>query len=319
MQWIIQSKTCYRINKLPRLKLVANACSSQHIPHTSNLFPYFCFMSLINKPAILKYPIVLSIPHAGTQFPENIQEQFKKELLPPDDTDWYVGWLYDFAASMGIATISAIYSRWVIDLNRDPAGKNLYNDGRLITTLCPVTDFTGTKIYNDERDEVNYMEAFWRKEIYFYPYHNALQVLLDEVKQSFGGVLLWDCHSVRRHVPAIFPDPLPDLILGSADNTSAAQHITDKAFALLSETPYSLHHNHPFKGGHITRYFGKPDEHQHALQLEMSKQIYMQDDERAYKPESAKEVSNMLQQTLTAMGEYLLELYPKKENEVLLL
>ena len=76
--------------------------------------------------------------------------------------------------------------------------------------------------------------------------------------------------------------PFPDLILGSADGTSASYEIINKALELLGNTGYSFSHNHPFKGGYITRYFGKPQEGQHALQLEMAKPLYMDDSERLY-------------------------------------
>ena len=276
-------------------------------------------MSIINKPAIIKFPIVLSIPHTGIQFPEKIKNDFKQHLLQPDDTDWKVNWLYDFAASEGIATISAIYSRWVIDVNRYPGGEVLYNDGRMITGLCPVTDFAGNKIYNDDRSEVAPIEVQWRKDIFFYPYQNAVQVLLEEVKEKFGGVLLWDCHSIRRHIPSLQSEPIPDLILGSADGISASADIIEKALSLLQQSSYSLSHNHPFKGGYITRHFGKPHLHQHALQLEMVKQLYMDDEERNYEPAKANAVRYLLKETLLTLGNYLLQIYPKKDEQILLL
>ena len=71
----------------------------------------------------------------------------------PDDTDWYLEKLYDFAASMGVTVIEAVYSRWVIDLNRTPQNKNLYNDGRIITALCPTTDFLGDPLYKSREFE----------------------------------------------------------------------------------------------------------------------------------------------------------------------
>ena len=71
-------------------------------------------------------PILISVPHCGTAFPEELIDQYNTSLLPsPDDTDWYVDRLYDFAPAMGITMITAHYSRWVIDLNRDPQSKPL--------------------------------------------------------------------------------------------------------------------------------------------------------------------------------------------------
>src|SRR5690349_3658565 len=112
-------------------------------------------------------PVILSIPHCGTEFPDDILPEYKKELLPPDDTDWFVDQLYAFASQMGITIIKAVYSRWVVDLNRNPDGQSLYNDGRLITALCPTTNFLGQSIYIDERQVVTPEEVQRRKEFYF--------------------------------------------------------------------------------------------------------------------------------------------------------
>ena len=100
-------------------------------------------------------PIVISVPHCGTVFPDEIKSEFDQTLIArPDDTDWFVDQLYDFAPAMGMTMISATYSRWVIDLNRDPESKPLYTDGRIITGLCPVTNFLGQALYKDKRTEV---------------------------------------------------------------------------------------------------------------------------------------------------------------------
>ncbi len=259
----------------------------------------------IKRQEKIKLPIVLSIPHAGTYFPEDIQAEMKTGLLPPDDTDWFVDKLYDFANDLGILTISANYNRWVIDLNRNPDSTPLYNDGRVITELCTTTDFLGNTIYKDERNKITTDEINRRKKLYFTPYHNALQQLLNEVKQQFGSVLLWDCHSIRRHVPSIYKHPFPDLILGSADGTSASSHIIDLALQMLQKSRHSVSHNHPFKGGYITRHFGKPEHHQHALQLEMAKPLYMDDNERDFDEQRADKTRDLLGKTITSLGKSL--------------
>ena len=108
--------------------------------------PYFLI-----EPAGKKVPIILSSPHSGTEFPGELKAQFRAELMAqPDDTDWFVHDLYNFAPALGITVIHAKYSRWVIDLNRDPESIPLYTDGRIITELVPKTDFLGNEIYVDK-------------------------------------------------------------------------------------------------------------------------------------------------------------------------
>lgn len=245
-----------------------------------------------------KLPIVLSVPHAGTMIPQAIQSELKEALLPADDTDWFVDQLYEFAPQLGITMIVAQNSRWVIDLNRDPAGKPLYQDGRVITGLCPATNFLGEPIYKDARTSVAEEEVARRRALYFDPYHSALNNLLQETKTTFGHVLLWDCHSIRKNVPSISNEPFADLILGTVDGTSAAPEIIANTVSQLQNSSYSFSMNNPFKGGFITRCFGKPEANQHALQLEMAKVNYMDDREERYDAKRAASMQSLLIKTI---------------------
>jgi N-formylglutamate deformylase len=257
---------------------------------------------VITPPTVQEVPVVISVPHCGVAFPDEIKGQFKEELIQvPDDTDWFVDRLYEFAPSMGATMIKAVHSRWVIDLNRDPTGTPLYHDGRIITNLCPTTTFLGQPLYKDQRQEIDSPEVERRVREYFQPYHNKVQELLDELRQKFGRVLLWDCHSIRQYVPTIQKERFPDLILGSADGKSASAEIVETALKNLGSSGYGLSHNSPFKGGFITRYFGRPEENQHALQLEMNKVNYMDDTETKYDEVRAEKIRNTLKKTLLAL------------------
>lgn len=260
----------------------------------------------IVSPTSQEVPILLSVPHSGTKFPEEIRSQFKSELAAaPDDTDWFVETLYDFAPEIGITVIAADYCRWVIDLNRDPQSKPLYNDGRLITALCPTTTFTGIPLYRDERKVVDASEVSRRIKEFFDPYHQQINTLLQDLKSRHGRVLLWDCHSIRRHVSTIAPDPFPDLILGDVDGTSASPGLIEAVMTTLDHSTHSIGHNHPFKGGYITRSFGQPGNHQHALQLEMSKVNYMDDSETRYDGNRASKIRDLLKQNFERILETL--------------
>jgi N-formylglutamate deformylase len=247
------------------------------------------------RPTAAPVPLVLSVPHCGVEFPPLLIEEFVPALIEqPDDTDWFVHRLYDFAPAMGITLVHARYSRWVIDLNRDPDGAPLYSDGRLITGLCPTTTFLGEPLYRDRRTEVSEDEIKRRRETYFDPYHQQLGEELNALKQEFGTALLWDCHSIRQVVPSIQKEKFPDLILGDADGKSASASLIDVSVKVLGESKYSFNHNHPFKGGYITRHFGQPQNGIHALQLEMTKLNYMDDSETSYHWQRAGAMATLL-------------------------
>ncbi|PTN07367.1 N-formylglutamate amidohydrolase [Mangrovibacterium marinum] len=260
----------------------------------------------ITRPAEIHSPIVLSIPHSGTEIPEELREEFKTEMLPADDTDWFVDDLYAFGKELGILTIKANYSRLLIDLNRNLDGVPLYSDGRVITSVCPATDFNGTPIYTDERISVSSEEIKRRKEKYFSPYYAAVQSLLDEVHQKFGVALLWDCHSIRRYVPGVRTEKFPDLILGTADGATVPVELEQLVSRKLASGNYQLSLNTPFKGGNITRCFGLVQQKQYAIQLEMSKDIYMDDSETKYHPARAAKLQQLLRETLQELDNNLL-------------
>lgn len=261
---------------------------------------------IVQHPTITEVPIILSIPHCGTEFPDDIKEQCKQSLIAaPDDTDWFVDKLYNFGLELGITMIHARYSRWVIDLNRDPTSKPLYTDGRIITALCPTTTFLGEPIYRDERKKVEDEEVTRRVEKYFTPYHQKLQELIDAKKNRFETVLLWDCHSIRQYVRTIHKEKFPDLILGDVDGSSASKDISEIALTSLRNSSYSVAYNHPFKGGYITRNFGRPSENIHALQLEMSKVVYMDDAEKNFDTHRSENIRNLLLKTFRQLIEVL--------------
>jgi len=247
-------------------------------------------------------PIILSVPHCGTNFPDELKDKFIEEKrLAPDDTDWFVHELYNFASELGITIIHANYSRWVIDLNRDPESAPLYNDGRIITGLTPNTDFFGDAIYTSPEAEPDQEEVQRRLNSYYWPYYQKVQELLDERKNEFGKVLLWDAHSIRHFVPTIRKEVFPDMILGNNDETTADPALIKTALNGLQSGDYQVNHNTPFKGGHITRYFGNPANDIHALQLEMNKILYMDDDELQFHEQRANNMRSILKPTFEAL------------------
>lgn len=262
----------------------------------------------IIEPTGQRIPILISSPHSGTAFPDELKSHYREEqIAAPDDTDWFVDKLYDFAPSMGITMITAHYSRWVIDLNRDPESNPLYDDGRIITDLCPTIDFHGNPIYHDD-DLPHRKEIDRRLETYYWPYYRKIQELLDDLKKEFGHVLFWDSHSIRQYVPTIRKEVFPDLILGDNDEKSADPKLFNATLDVLKSTRLKVKHNTPFKGGHLTRYFGKPEEKQHALQLEMTKINYMDNTETHYDEERANIIRKILVNNFEALTETLKDL-----------
>jgi N-formylglutamate amidohydrolase len=243
-------------------------------------------------------PLLLSSPHSGTKFPDELIHTLRPEVIShPEDTDWYVNELYDFATEMDMTLISAEFSRYVVDLNRDFRNEDLYNDGRMITSVVPTLSFARTPLYLDEGPGPLELER--RLKIYYWPYYYKIQEILMEMKKEFGYALFFDCHSIKRNVPTISPDPFPDLILGDNDGLSADPRLSQIVLDTLTENDmYGVAHNRPFKGGHLTRWFGRPHEGIHALQLEMSQDLYMDEESGKFNELKAALIRERLRQAL---------------------
>lgn len=253
----------------------------------------------ILPPEAPKVPLILSIPHCGTAFPEDIKDLFLPEPFKSlDDTDWFLEKLYEFAPAMGVTTLLAHYHRWVVDLNRDPEQKALYEDGRVITDIVPKTDFLGNPLYEPGK-EPTVKEIRQRVEKYFWPYHRQLNEMLEQTLSEFGFVILYDAHSIRTFVPSIQKENFSDFILGDNEGRSASPGLIRKTLDMLQQSGYTFTHNHPFKGGFITRNYGKPERKIYALQMERAKINYMDATESIYDPAKAEKMKSFLKELFT--------------------
>jgi len=232
-------------------------------------------------------PILISIPHCGTRIPSYLG--LLSQTCP--DTDWFLENLYDFAPDLGIGVLHATHARYVVDLNRSPSSQPLYSDGRIITDAIPLQQFDGKELYTKPPTQ---REKERRIQKYFDPYHKEIQAKLQALHNQFGMALLFDAHSIKRHVPTIQSAPFPDLILGNNDQQSAHISIVSKAWHWLEQSSYDAQHNDPFKGGYITRTYGTPKEGIHALQLEMTQDLYLDEKNPQWDPQKAKPVRDFL-------------------------
>lgn len=218
-------------------------------------------------------PILVSMPHIGTDIPLDLQSSFVSRALDVEDTDWHLARLYDFLPSLGASFLQPTVSRYVIDLNRPPDDAPMY-PGAANTELCPTRFFNGDALHA-AGCEPSAQEIQRRKTAYWQPYHDALAAELARIKSIHGFVLLWDAHSIRSQIPWLFEGKLPDLNIGTASGAAAAVQISDAAASQIEGFTHVT--NGRFKGGYITRYYGQPEQHIHAIQLEKCQSLYMQE------------------------------------------
>jgi N-formylglutamate deformylase len=244
-------------------------------------------------------PLLISIPHLGTQIPADIAATMTPVAQRTDDCDWHLDRLYAFAKRMGASILAPAYARYVIDLNRPPDGANLY-PGQDTTGLLPVDTFDKEPLYLDGHLP-DAAEITRRRDAYWQPYHDALTGELAALKAKHGKVLLWEAHSIRSHVPRFFDGRLPDFNFGTSNGASAVAGVAEELAALVERHGgYTAVANGRFKGGYITRQYGQPAQGVHAVQLELSQITYMEEQlPYAYDETLAAKVEPLLEALVT--------------------
>jgi N-formylglutamate deformylase len=219
-------------------------------------------------------PLLVSVPHVGTEIPADQRHRYTERALQVEDTDWFLDRLYGFAADLGASLIVPRHSRYLVDLNRPSENTPMYA-GQNNTELCPTRHFTGEPLYREGQapDEA---EIRRRVHLYWQPYHDALQGELARLHAAHGHAVLFDAHSIKSELPWLFDGALPHMNLGTVGGTSCTPALRDAlAAAFAAQSRYSHVVDGRFKGGHITRSHGQPELGVQAVQLEMCWRAYM--------------------------------------------
>lgn len=218
--------------------------------------------------------LILSIPHGGTEIPPEVAASLNQTGMAVSDTDWWMARLYGLADDLKPSVVQTRLSRYVIDVNRDPSGVSLY-PGQATTGLCPTTTFDGAPLYKPGM-EPDDNEIGRRCETYFAPYHDTLAAEIERVRKRHGYALLYDCHSIRSVVPRLFDGTLPVFNIGTNSGTSCAPDIESGVVSACAAAADMTHVvNGRFKGGWITRTYGRPADDVHAVQMELAQSAYM--------------------------------------------
>lgn len=231
-------------------------------------------------------PIILGLPHTGTQVELEVWDRLNENGRKLADTDWHIHQLYD-GLLPGVTTVRALFHRYVIDANRDPEGGTLY-PGQNTTGLIPETDFEGRSIWLDNAKPTQ-NDIDYRRLAYHRPYHLALAAQITRLKAIHGAVIVFDCHSIRSRIAYLFDGVLPDFNIGTNDGASCAPRIEKATFDIAAGArDYTHTLNGRFKGGWTTRHYGRPADHVHAIQLELAQSTHLATETAPFAYDAAK-------------------------------
>ncbi len=238
------------------------------------------------RPRRLTTPLVFNSAHSGRDYPERFLRMARLDHLSiRQSEDAYVDELFARAPHLGAPLLRAHFPRAYLDVNREPweLDPQMFIEPlseRFNTTSPRIASGLGTiprvvaenkPIY---RDKLTLEDARMRIEGIYQPYHATLQRLLSETYSSFGTAVLIDCHSMPRLARA--GDRLgPDIVLGDRYGSSCAPGLIDLVETVFAASGLRVIRNRPYAGGFSTRTYGRPTHGIHALQIEISRHLYM--------------------------------------------
>jgi N-formylglutamate deformylase len=245
-------------------------------------------------------PLLVSFPHTGLSVPAECASSLQSFPLARHDADYHIDRLYAFATELGATTVHTALSRTVIDVNRDPSGASLY-PGQATTGLVPTEIFDGRPLYRAGKAP-SPAEIEQRKTLYFAPYHLALAEEAARLRALHRRIVLYDCHSIRSVIPRLFAGELPVFNIGTNEGKSCDPALTESVASICAASRWSYVVDGRFKGGWITRTYGRPADGVHAIQMELAFRGYLPDegDPPPWDPDFAAPIRQTLRAVLEA-------------------
>lgn len=258
----------------------------------------------LDRPARQTVPFLFASPHSGRAYPPSLLARTRLDAVTlRRSEDAFVDELFAGAVALGAPLLAAQFPRAFLDVNRAPAelDQAMFDAPLDVPVDTPTPRVTaglgviprivrdGAEIY---RGKLEATEADTRLEQLYRPYHRALAKLLAETHARFGVAVLIDCHSMPSALS------VPDIVLGDRYGASAAAAITARAETAFTREGFSVARNAPYAGGHTTSQYGKPQNGTHALQIEINRALYL-DEERIAKTRAFESVRMRLTRALT--------------------
>lgn len=287
-------------------------------------------LALINPPVDIHrrgpqtVPVILTSPHSGRHYPAPFQAASRLDPLAlRKSEDSFVDEIFMPASRLGAPLLRARFPRAYCDVNREPyeLDPTMFDDDlppHANTSSVRVAGGLGTiarvvaggeQIY---RDKLQYAEAERRIRHYYRPYHAALTDLVDGTLGTFGQCFLIDCHSMpsvalparsRRAGGGV--GDRPDIVLGDRFGTSCDRSLTDQVEAALTDLGYRVGRNAPYAGGFTTAHYGRPSVGLHALQIEINRALYMDENRLMRRPtltRISEDMAKMLRRVIISLS-----------------
>ncbi len=246
--------------------------------------------------------VVVSVPHAGTQVPLDdapLMAIGGAALLK--DADLYVDRLAEGITALGVPVVEAMVSRYVLDVNRAPddVDRDICPDiprpaRPSARGLCWRVTTDGALVL---RRPLTVAEVHSRRQRIHEPYHLELERLLEQRRAQFGFAMLIDLHSMPSSGRLMHTDAgqrRADIVPGDVRGTSCASAVSRLVGDRFAAAGYTVRPNDPYMGGYITRHHGRPGRGIHAIQIEVNRDLYMDERTFTWQPNKAQPLRQVI-------------------------
>jgi len=245
-------------------------------------------------------PLIVTIPHSGEKVPDETPwlKTLPEEILMCD-VDRYVDFLYQPALhKLHLPFVKTEWHRYAADLNRvpedvdctsvvghsNPAGKHNRGFHWVVTT------------YNQAlMKEPMPVETHQKLvKLIYEPFHSSIRDLYQELHaKGYKRTFHIDAHSMPSVGTSMHNDPgekRADIVVSDCRGKSCSAEFKDLVIAAYCTAGFKVAYNWPYFGGRVTEQYGHPSREQHALQVEMNRDLYMDERNKKLRPEEAKKV-----------------------------
>ena len=251
--------------------------------------PYILF-----EPEQRNSAAIFASPHSGRDYPWHFIRSSKlDEMTIRSSEDAFVDQLFDTAPKSGAPLLTTSVPRAYVDLNRSPdeldpalieGARQKGHNPRISSGLgvIPRVVANAREIHDGK---ISMVEARQRLERFYFPYHEKLSSLMSENKENFGYSLLFDCHSMPHEALAAMTyakDGLPQIVLGDRFGAACASELMEAVEEVFLDQGLRVSRNLPFAGAHVAQKYGRPTLNHHAVQIEIDRSLYM--DEQSLTP-----------------------------------
>lgn len=266
----------------------------------------------LKTPTVEPTPLLVEVPHAGLAIPDAVRDQISASASAIQrDADIYVDKLYANAPAQGATLLAANVSRYVVDLNRAADDVD--------RATCPDHPFPkGTQprgvvwsMTTDGRSALTkpltYAQLQARLSAFHAPYHSTLQRELDRLREQFGFAILLAGHSMPSVGRSGHTDPgshRADVVPGTQGGTTADRRIIELVDSHFREAGLTVLHDDPYKGGYTTKHYGRPGQDQHAIQIELNRALYVNEETGEPRAGDFERLQTLLDALVAKLGRF---------------